>query len=74
MTSGDGDDDAMRSAATGRNGDRRSAGAPVAPADRPVIPDVARDDTDLGWGDDVWSGRGERDEDWYRRERPPHWE
>jgi len=71
VTSGAGDDDATRSAATDRSGDRPPAGGPV---DRPVTPDVARDDTDLGWGDDLWSGRGERDEDWYRRERPPHWE
>jgi hypothetical protein len=50
----------------------------TAPAETPVILDVSRDDSDVGWGDDAWrSGRGERDErdeDWYRRERPPHWE
>ncbi len=29
---------------------------------------VSRDETDVGWGD----APGERDDDWYRRERPPH--
>jgi hypothetical protein len=40
------------------------------PADRdePVLPDVSRDELDVGWGDEP----SERDDDWYRRERPPH--
>lgn len=38
--------------------------------DGPVLPDVSRDETDVGWGDEP----GERDDDWYRRERPPHHE
>jgi hypothetical protein len=36
----------------------------------PVLPDVTRDERDLGWGDDP----SERDDEWYRRERPPHHE
>jgi hypothetical protein len=35
------------------------------------LPDVTRDETDLGWGE---HGDGDRDEQWYRRERPPHHE
>lgn len=44
--------------------------------DRPVLPDVTDDERETGWGDDVHSdGAGERrDEQWYRRERPPHHE
>ncbi|HEV7206268.1 MAG TPA: hypothetical protein VGN18_16800 [Jatrophihabitans sp.] len=42
------------------------------PAERPddeaVLPTVSRDELDVGWGDEP----GERDDDWYRRERPPH--
>jgi hypothetical protein len=38
--------------------------------DEPVLPDVTRDERDEGWGDEA---RG-RDEEWYRRERPPHHE
>lgn len=40
------------------------------PAERPVLPEVSRDDTDVGWGD----ADSRRDEEWYRRERPPHHE
>ena len=36
--------------------------------DEPVLPDVTRDERDVGWGDEP----GERSDDWYRRERPPH--
>jgi len=36
----------------------------------PTLPNVPDDERDVGWGDDPNSGR--RDEDWYRRERPPH--
>jgi hypothetical protein len=38
--------------------------------DAPVLPEVSRDETDVGWGDEP----AERDADWYRRERPPHHE
>ena len=38
--------------------------------DDPVLPTVSSDERDVGWGDEP----GERDEDWYRRERPPHHE
>jgi hypothetical protein len=40
------------------------------PSDEPVLPDVSRDETDVGWGDEP----ARRDDDWYRRERPPHHE
>ena len=36
----------------------------------PVLPDRPEHERDEAWGDT--SGR--RDEDWYRRERPPHHE
>lgn len=45
-------------------------GSDRAKDDDPVLPDVSRDETNVGWGDDA----GERDDDWYRRERPPHHE
>jgi len=38
--------------------------------DEPVLPDVTRDERDVGWGDEP----GERSDDWYRGERPPHHE
>lgn len=38
--------------------------------DEPVLPSVSRHETELGWGDEP----GGRDDDWYRRERPPHHE
>ena len=38
--------------------------------DEPVLPDTTRDERDVGWGDEP----GERDDEWYRRERPPHHE
>lgn len=41
------------------------------PDDQPVLPSVTRDESGEGWGDER---SGERDEDWYRRERPPHHE
>lgn len=55
-----------------------SADRPTAPdpenrppeRDEPVLPDVSRDETDLGWGDEP----AQRDDDWYRREKPPHHE
>jgi len=37
--------------------------------DEPVLPEVTSDERDQGWGDDR---DGRRDEEWYRRERPPH--
>ncbi len=40
--------------------------------DKPALPEISPDEPDVGWGDDPESGR--RDEDWYRRERPPHHE
>ena len=40
------------------------------PDDGPVLPDVTRDETEAGWGEE--SAR--RDDDWYRQERPPHHE
>jgi hypothetical protein len=45
-------------------------GAPTPERDDPVLPDVSRDELDIGWGDEP----GERDDEWYRRERPPHHE
>jgi hypothetical protein len=38
--------------------------------EKPVLPDVSSDELDVGWGDEP----AERDDDWYRRERPPHHE
>jgi hypothetical protein len=35
--------------------------------ERPVLPKSPRDD-EVGWGDEP----SERDDEWYRRERPPH--
>ena len=36
--------------------------------DAPVLPEVSRDETAVGWGDEP----SERDDEWYLRERPPH--
>jgi hypothetical protein len=36
--------------------------------DEPVLPEQTRDERGVGWGDEP----GERDAEWYRRERPPH--
>ena len=41
---------------------------PTSSDDAPVLPEQTRDERDVGWGDEP----GERDEEWYRRERPPH--
>jgi hypothetical protein len=53
---------------------RRPEPRPHRPAptgrEEPVLPDVTRDERELGWGDEP----GERDDEWYRRERPPHHE
>ncbi|MDT4912181.1 MAG: hypothetical protein QOC66_1309 [Pseudonocardiales bacterium] len=40
----------------------------TAERDEPVLPDVSSDELDVGWGDEP----AERDDEWYRRERPPH--
>jgi hypothetical protein len=40
--------------------------------DEPVLPEVTGDERDVGWGDERDPDR--RDEQWYRRERPPHHE
>jgi hypothetical protein len=34
----------------------------------PLLPEQSREDTDEGWGD-----YPQRDDDWLRRDRPPHW-
>jgi hypothetical protein len=48
------------------------AGGPASPASRPagrsVLDPLAFEDRDEAWGD----RSGDRDDDWYRRERPPH--
>jgi hypothetical protein len=38
--------------------------------DESVLPDTTSDERGPGWGDEP----GERDDEWYRRERPPHHE
>lgn len=40
--------------------------------EEPVLPEVAEEDRDEAWGSDREAGH--RDEEWYRRERPPHHE
>jgi hypothetical protein len=44
--------------------------------DRPVLPDITDDERPIGWGDELSEDRDDadagRDEQWYRRERPPH--
>ena len=50
---------------------RQRPAEPVSePVSGPVLPDRPRDETGVGWGDEP----AERDEEWYRRERPPHHE
>ena len=39
----------------------------------PVLPDLTRDETDVGWGGASWRDEPDADER-YLRERPPHWE
>jgi hypothetical protein len=53
-----------------RDGEGNSAPARRRDDDEPVLPTVTRDEREIGWGDEP----GERDDDWYRRERPPHHE
>lgn len=43
--------------------------APTQRAAGPLIPSVASDDLDVGWGEEA----NGRDDQWYQRERPPHW-
>jgi hypothetical protein len=50
-----------------KSGERRSSRRAD---DEPVLPEPARDERDIGWGD----APSERDDEWYRRERPPHHE
>jgi hypothetical protein len=38
--------------------------------DEPVLPATTSDEREVGWGDEP----GERDDEWYHRERPPHHE
>jgi hypothetical protein len=38
--------------------------------DEPVLPDTTSDEREAGWGDEPTR----RDDEWYRRERPPHHE
>jgi hypothetical protein len=51
-----------RDAQAGRRGARRAA------ENEPVLTDRPTDERDVGWGDEP----AERDDEWYRRERPPH--
>jgi len=46
-----------------------SPGAERTPSGGPVLPEQSREDTDEAWGE--YSGR---DDDWLRRDRPPHWD
>ncbi|HEU5267792.1 MAG TPA: hypothetical protein VFU35_13875 [Jatrophihabitans sp.] len=59
---------------TGRRRERLAGGARS--PEPPTLPDRAQDDLDIGWGDGPSEpGRvSDRDEAWYRRERPPHHE
>jgi hypothetical protein len=56
----------------GRAGRHRTRDDDGGRDEEPVLPDRPLDERDVGWGDDPESGR--RDDDWYRRERPPHHE
>jgi len=47
---------------------RSEPAARPAQREEPVLPDVSSDELDVGWGDEP----SERDDEWYRRERPPH--
>jgi hypothetical protein len=51
---------------------REDPGTDRADGDDPVLPQTTSDEHDIGWGDDPESA--DRDEEWYRRERPPHHE
>jgi hypothetical protein len=54
----------------GGHPERPSEPAKPVGRDEPVLPEVSRDELDVGWGDEP----SERGDDWYRRERPPHHE
>lgn len=55
-----------------RGADQQPPVEPVDPVEpvEPVVPARSADDADVGWGDYPEPGR---DDDWYERERPPHW-
>jgi hypothetical protein len=56
---------------TGQVTDRQPDANPrPGPDDQPVLPETSSDERHVGWGDEP----SERDDDWYRRERPPHHE
>jgi hypothetical protein len=59
-----------RDAGNSESGRTRRDGGPDAASedDAPVLPRLPRDEQDVGWGDEP----AERDDEWYRRERPPH--
>jgi len=64
------DEESAEEPAAAANGPRFRIRRVVAPrsgdGDRERV--ESRDETDVGWGDPP----GRRDDDWYRRERPPH--
>ncbi len=62
------DDDPATAEPTNAAADRTARSARRANEREPVLPVISRDEQDVGWGDEP----GERDDDWYRRERPPH--
>ncbi|WP_375491844.1 hypothetical protein [uncultured Jatrophihabitans sp.] len=53
-----------------RERDKSTPGREGGRDDGPVLPSVTGDERDAGWGDEP----GERSDEWYRRERPPHHE
>jgi hypothetical protein len=55
---------------SGNAGDARADRRDGRDPEERVLPNVSGDETDVGWGDEP----AERDDDWYRRERPPHHE
>ncbi|MDT4939843.1 MAG: hypothetical protein QOG80_3514 [Pseudonocardiales bacterium] len=48
--------------------DRKDDRGPPPRDAEPTLPEQTSDDRDVGWGDEP----AERDDEWYRRERPPH--
>jgi hypothetical protein len=36
------------------------------------VPEQSVDDTDAGWGEQSAAEKAAQDDDWYRRETPPH--
>jgi hypothetical protein len=67
----DGEQDRRHGGAPGRERGAGGATPDPDPAEAPVLPDRSPDDSDVGWGEQP--GGRERDDDWYERERPPHW-